>query len=362
MFEFLLDPSILSVVGTVGGGIVMHTYNKKVTRKKVTREIQGEFVIRHEQKRQENTDPAQNIYACAVYSDRLFEQKLVDAGGMTPEEMTTCDNDQCKNCFPKGHWCGVCKSYMAKPGMHDAVHGDGTRTKEEKAFDDRKKTERMKFAELRERDSRYKGYRYEDYAFQQRLRRDNAKRLVESSVCQTCGERGIHTHTWCNCDSCGIKLVDAEVCRPCKFQQKQKSRPKETVHLDHGVSIKRPKNVPSFATAIPLIAQGDTAPYAIWWQWSYPGSGPVTYRQEIATETIEVTADGFVTRRIESIYDPKTGEHLGEIEVGKTSTGQSWTKILDNSEDREILMLTAGTITTTPVTFTISPDGVVGLG
>lgn len=38
------------------------------------------------------------IYDCAVYSDRLFEQKLVAAGVMQSSEMSVCKDDRCENC------------------------------------------------------------------------------------------------------------------------------------------------------------------------------------------------------------------------------------------------------------------------
>lgn len=39
-------------------------------------------------------------YACEALVTRVFEQRLVEAGIMTVEEMSTCDSPACKDCLP----------------------------------------------------------------------------------------------------------------------------------------------------------------------------------------------------------------------------------------------------------------------
>lgn len=298
MLDLLLDPGFLAIAGTIGGGMGLKFVEKRTT-KKVTRRLQGEFVLEHQQKKEIEADPAKSIYACKVYSDRLFEHKLVDAGVMELTEMTICDVERCVYCAPTRNAQAVARRDKHRAAVQADIEA--------------KKSEREKFNELKAKDGRYKGYRYEDYMFQQNMRR-YSENLNNEATCVTCNEPGIHVHS-----KESTKFVKTK-----------------------GLSIARPTEVPEFAVATPLFKHGDSSPHSILWQWEDPHHGMAWFKQPIETERTDVqNMDGRVVRSVESVYDPDTNEFLGQIEVGSINGhGMTWTSIIDG-----------GTITTPSLSF-----------
>lgn len=91
MIEFLIDPAAVAVIGSVAFGLILK---------------RGEAILRHRKPAPEkpmtfrevaDSTPV-SVYNCAVYSDRLFEQRFIDAGIDT--ELSVCENKECDNCYP----------------------------------------------------------------------------------------------------------------------------------------------------------------------------------------------------------------------------------------------------------------------
>lgn len=251
------------------------------------------------------------IYDCKVYEARLFEQKLVDAGITKVSEMTVCEDKDCLNCKPSRP--------LPTPPRGPAP---GARVKDR--YVEKNESEWDAFQRLKRTDKRYTGYTYADYKFQQDMkRRQRAQNELKAKPIEAGKDMPLSVVK--PCEVCGQLTERDSMCLPCRQDAAQK-RDAELVkrNAQHmhgrwteigGMRILRPRNVPSFAVPKTYYDPMMLCDFILW-EWTYPDTGTFRYKQRVDIDTYESqNAKGEVIAKWQSIHNPDTGEHLGDVKI-----------------------------------------------
>jgi len=133
-----------------------------------------------------------------------------------------------------------------------------------------------------------------------------------------------HDTTYYECDNCMNVIPDGCICAMCDkpdihahekyYHEKPVSRITKLPFGSGELTITRPSGVPERATPYVRYRRGGELLEAVW-EWK-DGTGYSEYRQTLETEEIEIQdGGGGVVSRIVSVYDPQSGEHLGDVNV-----------------------------------------------
>lgn len=319
MIELALDPAWVALGGSIAGGMVLKAVENRAKRKK------GK-AVRKRDGHMGDLEAMTDSFACTVYEARVFEKKLVDAGIMTSTEMSLCEDKNCSNCHPT-------RKEIARKEQHELAEknrANMVKARNERALFyenvSKNESEWEAFQRLKRTDPRYKGYTYSDYKFQQSMKRRARAEVVAKPVSD---HKPVTTLS--KCKVCGQLTERDSMCLPCRQEAAQK-RDAELIkrNAQHmhgrwteigGMRILRPNNVPSFATAKSYYDPNYMCDYILW-TWSYPDTGTFSFKQRVAIDEYESqNANGEVIARWQSVHDPVTGEHLGDVKVnpnGKT--------------------------------------------
>lgn len=89
-----MDPALVAMFLTIGGGILLRMLERvfKASNKKV------DYMIESALAPKSLNEP--DYYNCEASTERMFEQRFVEAEIMGLEDMTMCEDYECKNCQP----------------------------------------------------------------------------------------------------------------------------------------------------------------------------------------------------------------------------------------------------------------------
>jgi hypothetical protein len=87
-----MEPALIALLGTLIGGFLMKFLEFKLSKNSVEQSFAKQML--------EIANPNKTEFDCRVYSDRLFEKKLVEAEVLKIEDMSVCEDEHCPNCKP----------------------------------------------------------------------------------------------------------------------------------------------------------------------------------------------------------------------------------------------------------------------
>lgn len=237
----------------------------------------------------ESKTPELTIYECERYEDHTLEAKLADAGIITKDEITLCDNDKCPLCKDERDRRRALAVASESFGQLSSV---------------------QRFNLLKETDPRYKDYRYQDWLFQEEIR--EASKKVKNVISIPRNQLVAKPYRE------GEALASIEIPAPV-YEPARSNRKRDVVEID-GLKIPRPSNVPKFADYMMVYKHAE--PSYVLWMWNYgAGERNLQWHQPLSIEHHLVLAgSGEEVARIQSVFDKKTGEHLGEFKPAGSPT------------------------------------------
>ena len=237
MLELFADPGSAAVVSTVVGAVVLKKFEKRLAKKKMksgdTNKAPKPHRMSNSQKKHSQKEKTE--FDCAVYSDRLFERKLVNEKVIEEHEMTVCEDIACPNCkFTR----------MAKNAEHRRERIERWEEMQKSRQIEKNESEWEKFQHMKKRDPSLAGWTYADWkreqAANERLRRLNAARqnlahrttriapggitAKEIQAGRSLPETGLYP-----CEDCGL-WCETKVCPAC-VAQRTRQRDAELVSL-----------------------------------------------------------------------------------------------------------------------------------
>jgi len=263
MLELLADPTVLVFAGTWFGVLLHRVAVWRICKPKAIAESKAV----EESKSAESKSTEDRIFECSVWAARHLEKKLVDAGIIKVIDMEVCENTVCPNCEPTRKASELARRHTWRE--------ESLRRQEEEdnALKGASPEGWSAFQNLKKTDPRWRGYTYKDYLFQQEVK--NKKEAAQREMLE-------------------------------------RAQRKTAVNKRPRNSIRIPANVPKDAH-LQVVYNPQMLRDELLWTWTTMDGMKGCYRQNVDMENYEMhNGNGQWVSSWTAVYDPDTGEHLGD--------------------------------------------------
>lgn len=234
--------------------------------------------------------PEPTVYDCPVYDQSCLDRRMFDAGVITVDEISTCEDADCPNCAPE---------YKRR---RDAMAA-------------KRREENRRFAMLSD------AWKFNLMSTAERNRSLEYYDDSHMSQCRQCKDLTFTT------DICPTHLLeclkkkdaDIENKRQAQIEQariaKEAEEERRRLVKFSGVTVRRPDPVPEGAVPTFMDNVGTDISHIVW-KWYDVDGQQKAYMQPVVADAYEVRdGSGAVANKWTAIYDPITNAHLGDYRL-----------------------------------------------